>query len=110
MWTPNYGWAGDGPERGPAERLARELGVETAVTFPGQQDHVERLFPKAQVLLMPSETEAFGLAALEAMACGVSAGRYERRRCARIDHAWSRRLFGTDGRCDRAGGAGRGNC
>ena len=63
--------AGDGPDRGPAERLARELGVDRHVTFLGKQDHVERLIPKAHVLLLPSELEAFGLAALEAMACGV---------------------------------------
>jgi N-acetyl-alpha-D-glucosaminyl L-malate synthase BshA len=63
--------AGDGPDRGSAERLARELGVEHDVTFLGKQDHVERLIPKAHVLLMPSELEAFGLAALEAMACGL---------------------------------------
>jgi N-acetyl-alpha-D-glucosaminyl L-malate synthase BshA len=62
---------GDGPERGPAEILARELGVDKQVTFCGKQDHVERLIPKHHVLLMPSEMEAFGLAALEAMACGV---------------------------------------
>jgi N-acetyl-alpha-D-glucosaminyl L-malate synthase BshA len=62
---------GDGPERGPAEMLARELGVTSHVSFLGKQDHVERLIPRAHVLLMPSETEAFGLAALEAMACGV---------------------------------------
>jgi L-malate glycosyltransferase len=63
--------AGDGPERGPAEMLARDLGVDRDVTFLGKQDHVERLIPKAHVLLLPSELEAFGLAALEAMACGV---------------------------------------
>jgi len=62
---------GDGPDRGPAEVLARELGVEGHVSFLGKQDHVERLIPLAQVLLMPSELEAFGLVALEAMACGV---------------------------------------
>jgi L-malate glycosyltransferase len=62
---------GDGPDRGPAEILARELGVEEHVSFLGKQDHVERLIPLAHVLLMPSELEAFGLAALEAMACGV---------------------------------------
>jgi N-acetyl-alpha-D-glucosaminyl L-malate synthase BshA len=62
---------GDGPDRGPAEMLARELGVDRDVTFMGKQDHVERLFPKAHVLLLPSELESFGLAALEAMACGV---------------------------------------
>jgi N-acetyl-alpha-D-glucosaminyl L-malate synthase BshA len=65
--------AGDGPERGPAELLARELGVRPHVDFLGKQDHIERLLPKAHVLLMPSETEAFGLAALEGMACGVPA-------------------------------------
>jgi len=62
---------GDGPDRGPAEILARELGVQEHVSFLGKQDHVERLIPLAHVLLMPSELEAFGLAALEAMACGV---------------------------------------
>lgn len=62
---------GDGPLRGPTEDLARDLGVEEYVNFMGKQDHVERLFPKAHVLLLPSELEAFGLAALEAMACGV---------------------------------------
>jgi N-acetyl-alpha-D-glucosaminyl L-malate synthase BshA len=62
---------GDGPLRGPAEDLARDLGLEDHVNFLGKQDHVERLFPAAHVVLMPSELEAFGLAALEAMACGV---------------------------------------
>src|SRR6185436_6510875 len=63
--------AGDGPERGPAEHLARTLTVDQHVTFLGKQNHVERLLPQAHVLLMPSEMESFGLAALEAMACGV---------------------------------------
>ncbi len=62
---------GDGPERGPAEHLARELGLERHVSFLGKQSHVERIIPLAHVLLMPSELESFGLAALEAMACGV---------------------------------------
>jgi N-acetyl-alpha-D-glucosaminyl L-malate synthase BshA len=65
--------AGDGPQRSSAERLARELGVEEHVRFLGKQDRIERLIPQADVLLMPSEREAFGLAALEAMACGVPA-------------------------------------
>ncbi len=63
--------AGDGPDRGPAEFLARDLGVSDHVMFLGKQNHVERLIPLAHVLLMPSEMESFGLAALEAMACGV---------------------------------------
>jgi N-acetyl-alpha-D-glucosaminyl L-malate synthase BshA len=62
---------GDGPDRPEAHRLARELEVERQVTFLGKQDHVERLFPKMHVLLMPSEMESFGLGALEGMACGV---------------------------------------
>jgi len=62
---------GDGPDRGPAENLARALGLEEHVTFLGKQNHVERLIPYADVLLLPSQLEAFGLAALEAMACGV---------------------------------------
>ncbi|MGH9722385.1 MAG: N-acetyl-alpha-D-glucosaminyl L-malate synthase BshA [Bryobacteraceae bacterium] len=64
---------GDGPERGPAEHLARELRVDAYTRFLGKQDHVERLFPQAHVLLMPSEMESFGLAALEGMACGLPA-------------------------------------
>jgi L-malate glycosyltransferase len=63
--------AGDGPDRGPAEALAHELGVERDVRFLGKQDHMERLIPRMYALHLPSETEAFGLAALEAMACGV---------------------------------------
>jgi len=62
---------GDGPDRGPAEQLARHLGVSPHIEFVGKQNHVERLIRKAHVLLMPSEMESFGLAALEAMACGV---------------------------------------
>ena len=63
--------AGDGPDRGPAEHLARELKVDRHVSFLGKQNHVERLIPLAHVLLMPSELESFGLVALEAMACEV---------------------------------------
>lgn len=63
--------AGDGPDRGPAEHLARDLKVERHITFLGKQDHVERLIPLAHVLLMPSDMESFGLVALEAMACEV---------------------------------------
>src|SRR5215472_2691452 len=62
---------GDGPERGPAEHLAWQLGVGKHVEFLGKQNGVERLIRLAHVLLMPSDMESFGLAALEAMACGV---------------------------------------
>ena len=63
--------AGDGPDRGPAEQLTRELGLEEHVRFLGKQDHMQRLIPHMHALHLPSETEAFGLAALEAMACAV---------------------------------------
>jgi N-acetyl-alpha-D-glucosaminyl L-malate synthase BshA len=63
--------AGDGPDRGAAEHLAHELRLDRHVTFLGKQNHVERLIPLAHVALLPSELESFGLAALEAMACGV---------------------------------------
>jgi N-acetyl-alpha-D-glucosaminyl L-malate synthase BshA len=62
---------GDGPDRWAAEVLARDLGVEKQVSFLGKQDRVQRLIRLAHVLLMPSRLESFGLAALEAMACGV---------------------------------------
>jgi N-acetyl-alpha-D-glucosaminyl L-malate synthase BshA len=63
---------GDGPDRGPAEQLVRQLNLTPHVSFLGKQNHVERLIPLAHVLLMPSEMESFGLVALEAMACGVA--------------------------------------
>jgi L-malate glycosyltransferase len=63
--------AGDGPERGPAEERAGELGLESHVTFLGKQDRIHELLPDMHVLLLPSEMESFGLVALEAMACGV---------------------------------------
>jgi N-acetyl-alpha-D-glucosaminyl L-malate synthase BshA len=63
--------AGDGPDRSPAEQLARELGIDRHVRFLGKQDHMERLIPRMSAIHLPSETEAFGLAALEGMACGV---------------------------------------
>jgi glycosyltransferase involved in cell wall biosynthesis len=47
------------------------LKVDRHVSFLGKQNHVERIIPLAHVLLMPSDLEAFGLVALEAMACGV---------------------------------------
>lgn len=62
---------GDGPDRPTAHSLAKSLGIDRHVTFMGKQDHVERIFPQMHVLLMPSEMESFGLAALEGMACGV---------------------------------------
>jgi N-acetyl-alpha-D-glucosaminyl L-malate synthase BshA len=62
---------GDGPDRIAAEHLARELGVIDGIRFLGKQEPVEEILSIADVFLMPSGSETFGLAALEAMACGV---------------------------------------
>ncbi len=62
---------GDGPDRPVAEALARELGIHHEVRFLGKQEPVEEILSIADLFLMPSGSETFGLAALEAMACGV---------------------------------------
>jgi N-acetyl-alpha-D-glucosaminyl L-malate synthase BshA len=62
---------GDGPDRQTVEQLCRELGVMDDVRFLGKQDAVEEILAVADVFLLPSEMESFGLAALEAMACEV---------------------------------------
>ena len=62
---------GDGPERSNAEYRVHELGLQGRVHFLGKQEAVHRLLPLADLLLMPSKLEAFGLAALEAAACRV---------------------------------------
>jgi N-acetyl-alpha-D-glucosaminyl L-malate synthase BshA len=62
---------GDGPDRSAAEWLAHDLGIHTKVHFLGKLERVNELLPLADLLLMPSELESFGLAALEAMACRV---------------------------------------
>jgi N-acetyl-alpha-D-glucosaminyl L-malate synthase BshA len=60
---------GDGPELDAASRLARDWGLEERVHFLGEQDQVLPLLSIADVFLLPSAQESFGLAALEAMAC-----------------------------------------
>lgn len=62
---------GDGPERSGAETLCRELGISDSVRFLGKLEAVEEVLSVADLFLMPSEKESFGLAALEAMACEV---------------------------------------
>jgi N-acetyl-alpha-D-glucosaminyl L-malate synthase BshA len=62
---------GDGPDRSAAEWLAHDLGIQARVHFVGKLESVNELLPLADILLMPSELESFGLAALEAMACKV---------------------------------------
>ena len=62
---------GDGPDRSAAEFLAMRHGVLDRTHFVGKQDNVHELLALADLMLMPSEMESFGLAALEAMACCV---------------------------------------
>ena len=62
---------GDGPERQHIEHLARDLDITEDVRFLGKLDAVEEILSVADLFLMPSEKESFGLAALEAMACEV---------------------------------------
>jgi N-acetyl-alpha-D-glucosaminyl L-malate synthase BshA len=62
---------GDGPERSLAESRSRELKIADEIIFIGKQDNVFPFLSTSDVFLMPSRLESFGLAALEAMACGV---------------------------------------
>jgi N-acetyl-alpha-D-glucosaminyl L-malate synthase BshA len=64
---------GDGPDRSAAEWLAHELEINDKIHFLGKQERVNELLPLADLMLMPSQLESFGLAALEAMACRVPA-------------------------------------
>jgi N-acetyl-alpha-D-glucosaminyl L-malate synthase BshA len=62
---------GDGPERTKAETMCREIGIFNDVRFLGKLEAVEEVLSVADLFVMPSEKESFGLAALEAMACEV---------------------------------------
>ncbi len=63
---------GDGPERLNAENLVKEFGLEDRVLFLGNSNEVEKILCYSDVFLLPSETESFGLAALEAMAASTA--------------------------------------
>ena len=62
---------GDGPERQNAEELTRTLGIFDEVRFLGRQEQMDEIFSIADLFVLPSQYESFGLAALEAMACGI---------------------------------------
>ena len=62
---------GDGPERSHIEKMSRELDCHERITFLGKQEAVEEILSVCDLFVLPSETESFGLAALEAMACEV---------------------------------------
>ncbi len=63
--------AGDGPERTECEKLVRELNIKEDVYFLGKQEAVVDILNASDLFIMPSQSESFGLSALEAMACGV---------------------------------------
>ena len=71
----SLGWrmdvAGDGPLRPTLERLATELGIESAVHFLGRRTDVPQLMSSAGLLVAPGDNEAFGISAVEAMAAGL---------------------------------------
>ncbi len=62
---------GDGPDRSECERLCRELNLCEHIKFLGKQEALVELLNAADIFLIPSQSESFGLAALEAMACGL---------------------------------------
>ena len=62
---------GDGPEREPAEKLVEQLGLTDKVVFFGNSNEINEILCFSDLFLLPSQTESFGLAALEAMAVGV---------------------------------------
>lgn len=62
---------GDGPDRSECERLCRQLDLHDKVKFLGKQDGLVEILSSSDLFLIPSQSESFGLAALEAMACGL---------------------------------------
>ena len=64
---------GEGPDLGRARTMVKELGLEDSTVFLGQQADVASILQQSSLFLMTSETESFGLSALEALACGVPA-------------------------------------
>ena len=97
---------GDGPEREKAEWQVRELGLTDCVKFFGKTNEVRRLLCMSDLFLLTSETESFGLVALEAMAAKVPVLSHELRRYSRGECARSYWVFITCGRCGLHGSTG----
>ena len=64
---------GDGPDRSECERISRDLNIYDHIKFMGKQDSIAELLSISDIFLMPSQSESFGLSALEAMSCGIPA-------------------------------------
>ncbi len=96
---------GEGPERSSAQALARRLGLSDRTRFLGTQQAIEEIVGLADVFLLPSELESFGLSALEAMALRRAGGRLRRRRAARGRAPRRERLPAAGGRRRRHGRA-----
>ena len=95
---------GDGPERELAENLADELGVHDQVLFLGKLESVAELLACADLFLLPSEQESFGLVALEAQASGVPVVGTQGTGLEEGDRGWCHRLSPSGWRCRRHGG------
>ncbi len=94
---------GDGPDRSVAEWLAVQKGIHDDVLFLGKQDQIQEKLAIADIMLMPSELESFGLAALEAMACEVVPICHPRGRRAGSHRPRQDRISGRCGRCGHHG-------
>ena len=84
---------GDGVERSYCEQLARDLNVANDIRFLGKQDAIEEILSVSDLFLMPSQSESFGLAALEAMACKVPVISSNGRRVTRAECGRDNRFF-----------------
>ena len=94
---------GDGPERSRAEWLATQKGIQDDVLFLGKQDQIREKLGLADIMLLPSELESFGLAALGGDGVRGGADRYPRGRPAGSDRGRKNRLPGGRRRCRNHG-------
>ena len=101
---------GDGPDRGPAEMLARELGVRTHVNFLGKQDHVERLIPKGARAVAAERTGGVRAGGAGGDVVRRGPGRHKRGRRSGSGHRRRGRVPGAGWRHRAVRPAGRSNC